>query len=61
MFLVFKTIFTIFQMSAVLRGCYDDQIEQVTVIDCRYPYEYDGGHIQVSFEIPYKKNLQKIM
>ena len=22
--------------------------EQVLVIDCRYPYEYDGGHITVS-------------
>ena len=22
--------------------------EQVLVVDCRYPYEYDGGHITVS-------------
>jgi len=33
-------------MSAVLRGCYDDQMDDVTVIDCRYPYEFAGGHIR---------------
>lgn len=34
-------------MDAVLRGCYDDEIDTVTVIDCRYPYEFEGGHIKV--------------
>ncbi|XP_052228863.1 M-phase inducer phosphatase 1-like [Dreissena polymorpha] len=33
-------------MSAVLHGCYDAEIDGVTVIDCRYPYEFEGGHIQ---------------
>ncbi|XP_052778609.1 M-phase inducer phosphatase-like [Mya arenaria] len=32
-------------MDAVLRGCYDDEIGRLTVIDCRYPYEFEGGHI----------------
>ncbi|XP_052778612.1 M-phase inducer phosphatase-like [Mya arenaria] len=33
-------------MDAVLRGCYDDKVGRVTVIDCRYPYEFEGGHIR---------------
>ncbi|XP_052778610.1 cdc25-like protein phosphatase twine [Mya arenaria] len=33
-------------MDAVLRGCYDDEIGRLTVIDCRYPYEFEGGHIR---------------
>ncbi|XP_052778617.1 cdc25-like protein phosphatase twine [Mya arenaria] len=33
-------------MDAVLRGCYDDEIGRMTVIDCRYPYEFEGGHIR---------------
>jgi hypothetical protein len=36
-----------FQMSDLLRGHFDDIIDSYKVIDCRYPYEFDGGHIQV--------------
>ncbi|XP_033756996.1 M-phase inducer phosphatase-like isoform X2 [Pecten maximus] len=33
-------------MADVLAGKYDDSINSYRVIDCRYPYEYDGGHIK---------------
>ncbi|KAH3695709.1 M-phase inducer phosphatase-like [Dreissena polymorpha] len=33
-------------MSRVLEGAYDDSVDQLTVIDCRYPYEFEGGHIK---------------
>ncbi|XP_033757279.1 M-phase inducer phosphatase-like [Pecten maximus] len=33
-------------MSHVLAGRYDDVISSYRIIDCRYPYEYDGGHIK---------------
>ncbi|XP_052820182.1 M-phase inducer phosphatase 3-like [Mya arenaria] len=33
-------------MSAVLNGDYDHHIDHLTVIDCRYPYEFEGGHIR---------------
>jgi len=35
-------------MIDVLRGKYSSEIEQLHVIDCRYPYEYDGGHISIA-------------
>ena len=35
-------------MAAVLNNGYSDVIDELVIIDCRYPYEYDGGHIAVS-------------
>uniref|UniRef100_A0A3Q3BC66 M-phase inducer phosphatase n=1 Tax=Kryptolebias marmoratus TaxID=37003 RepID=A0A3Q3BC66_KRYMA len=33
-------------MMAALTGRFDHLIEHVIVIDCRYPYEFEGGHIK---------------
>ncbi|KAH3849387.1 hypothetical protein DPMN_091787 [Dreissena polymorpha] len=33
-------------MSRALEGAYSDRIDQLTVIDCRYPYKFEGGHIK---------------
>ena len=35
------------QMCDLMDGKYDDVVENFTVIDARYPYEYKGGHIKV--------------
>jgi len=35
------------QLSRVLRNEFTDNVNKCIVVDCRYPYEYDGGHIQV--------------
>lgn len=40
-----------FQLADVLRGDYDDVIGTYRIIDCRYPYEYEGGHVQVNILI----------
>lgn len=34
-------------MSRVLSGEYSDVVEKAIIVDCRYPYEFEGGHIQV--------------
>ncbi|XP_046580901.1 M-phase inducer phosphatase 1-like [Haliotis rubra] len=33
-------------VSQLLAGEYDDVIPKYRIIDCRYPYEYEGGHIE---------------
>ena len=38
-------------MSDVLDGVYDKCVDKVTIIDCRYPYEYEGGHIEVNINL----------
>ena len=38
-------------MSDVLDGVYDKCVDKVTIIDCRYPYEFEGGHIKVNIKI----------
>ncbi|CAF2449214.1 unnamed protein product [Rotaria sp. Silwood2] len=32
----------------ILQNVYASEIENLYIIDCRYPYEYEGGHIQLA-------------
>jgi rhodanese-related sulfurtransferase len=33
----------------VLAGQYSNFFTEVIIVDCRYPYEFDGGHIEVRY------------
>jgi rhodanese-related sulfurtransferase len=44
-------------LTQVLDGRYDTQIDRVIVIDSRYPYEYDGGHIRSAQNVYTKEKL----
>uniref|UniRef100_A0A182SJF7 protein-tyrosine-phosphatase n=1 Tax=Anopheles maculatus TaxID=74869 RepID=A0A182SJF7_9DIPT len=33
-------------MARLVRGDYNDKIASFKIIDCRYPYEFEGGHIR---------------
>jgi rhodanese-related sulfurtransferase len=41
----------------VLNGNYSDQISECVIIDSRYPYEYDGGHIATALNLFTKEKL----
>lgn len=34
-------------MAALLVGKFSNIVERFVIVDCRYPYEYEGGHIKV--------------
>ena len=42
-----KMLMNSFQLSKVLDGEYSDVVDETVIIDCRYPYEFSGGHIKV--------------
>ncbi|XP_052820204.1 M-phase inducer phosphatase 1-like [Mya arenaria] len=48
-------------MTAVLNGDYDHHIDHMTVIDCRYPYEFDGGHIRGAINLYTKDAVQNFL
>jgi len=42
-------------------GAYASTIDHVTVIDCRYPYEYKGGHIDGAINLYSKAQIQAFL
>lgn len=30
----------------LLNGCFSDELDGATIVDCRFDYEFDGGHIE---------------
>lgn len=44
----------------LIDGDFKDTIESFTIIDCRYPYEYQGGHIVNSLNIHTGTELIKL-
>lgn len=37
---------TVHTMASLIRGDFDSSVASFRVIDCRYPYEFEGGHIR---------------
>ncbi|KAL3863769.1 hypothetical protein ACJMK2_005504 [Sinanodonta woodiana] len=48
-------------MAAVLRGDYIGIRKNCTIIDCRYPYEFEGGHIEGAVNLYTKEMLQQFL
>ena len=61
---VSKVFMNSFQLSKVLDGEYSDVVDETVIVDCRYPYEFSGGHIKVCicvvvsliFTLPERRN-----
>ncbi|KAI5747701.1 hypothetical protein M8J77_017568 [Diaphorina citri] len=46
-------------LARLIRGEFNDVIDKYLIIDCRYPYEYKGGHIQGALNIYTREHLVK--
>lgn len=44
-------------MAGLLRGEFGDKVASFQVIDCRYPYEFEGGHIHSAQNIYTKDQI----
>ncbi|KAM4705220.1 M-phase inducer phosphatase 1 [Rhinophrynus dorsalis] len=48
-------------MVNILNGCYDSSIERYVIIDCRYPYEYEGGHIKGAINLHMEQEAEEYL
>lgn len=45
-------------MVQAMSGQYNDLVERLFVIDCRYPYEYEGGHIKGALNLHQEDQIE---
>ncbi|XP_052791774.1 M-phase inducer phosphatase 1-like [Mya arenaria] len=45
----------------VIRGSFSDVIGDVTIVDCRYPYEFEGGHIRGALNMYTKDEVNSLL
>ncbi|XP_073533136.1 M-phase inducer phosphatase 1 isoform X2 [Phyllobates terribilis] len=48
-------------MALILSGRYDSLIDRCVIIDCRYPYEYDGGHIRGAINLYMEQEVEDLL
>ncbi|KAJ6658574.1 hypothetical protein lerEdw1_019962 [Lerista edwardsae] len=48
-------------MVAVLGGQYSSLIDSCVIVDCRYPYEYEGGHIKGAVNLPLERDVEEFL
>uniref|UniRef100_A0A669PDR3 M-phase inducer phosphatase n=1 Tax=Phasianus colchicus TaxID=9054 RepID=A0A669PDR3_PHACC len=48
-------------MVAVLSGHFSSAIESCVIVDCRYPYEYEGGHIKGAVNLPMEQDVEEFL
>ncbi|KAG8444215.1 hypothetical protein GDO86_009413 [Hymenochirus boettgeri] len=48
-------------MTLILKGTYDPFIERYVLIDCRYPYEYEGGHIKGAINLHMEQEAEEYL
>ncbi|NWR21144.1 MPIP2 phosphatase, partial [Emberiza fucata] len=48
-------------LAAVLSGRYSSSIGSSLVVDCRYPYEYEGGHVKGAVNLPQQRDVEEFL
>ncbi|XP_015475733.1 M-phase inducer phosphatase 1 isoform X2 [Parus major] len=48
-------------MVSVLTGKFESFIKQFVIIDCRYPYEYEGGHIKGAINLHMEEEVENFL
>ncbi|NWZ66794.1 MPIP2 phosphatase, partial [Acrocephalus arundinaceus] len=48
-------------LEAVLTGHFSSFIESSIVVDCRYPYEYEGGHVKGAVNLPLQRDVEEFL
>ncbi|NXR98435.1 MPIP2 phosphatase, partial [Oxylabes madagascariensis] len=48
-------------LAAVLTGNFSNFIESSIVVDCRYPYEYEGGHVKGAVNLPLQRDVEEFL
>ncbi|XP_004687423.1 PREDICTED: M-phase inducer phosphatase 2 [Condylura cristata] len=48
-------------MVALLTGKFSNIVERFVVVDCRYPYEYEGGHIKTAVNLPLERDAEAFL
>uniref|UniRef100_A0A146ZY34 M-phase inducer phosphatase n=1 Tax=Fundulus heteroclitus TaxID=8078 RepID=A0A146ZY34_FUNHE len=48
-------------MVAALAGQFDHLVDQIIIIDCRYPYEFEGGHIKGALNLHQEDQVEDFL
>nr|KAF6421874.1 cell division cycle 25B [Rousettus aegyptiacus] len=48
-------------MVALLTGKFNNIVERFVIVDCRYPYEYEGGHIKTAVNLPLERDAETFL
>ncbi|XP_008585498.1 PREDICTED: M-phase inducer phosphatase 2 isoform X1 [Galeopterus variegatus] len=48
-------------MVALLMGKFSNIVEKFVIVDCRYPYEYEGGHIKTAVNLPLERDAENFL
>ncbi|NWW37206.1 MPIP2 phosphatase, partial [Panurus biarmicus] len=48
-------------LAAVLTGHFSSFVESSIVVDCRYPYEYEGGHVKSAVNLPLQRDVEEFL
>ena len=51
----------ILQLNQLLDGMYDSRLENFHIIDCRFDYEYHGGHIPGAININTTSGVEEFL